>query len=102
MLDENVKKYFKSPRTLKDIKADDDFNLILTFDNNEVRIYNIKNQLNGIFSVLKDKNKFRSVFLDEFGNAAWNIDESLDSSVHWNNRIDLCKDALYMDSQPFK
>lgn len=101
-MDENVKKYFKSPRTLKDIKADDDFNLILTFDNNEVRIYNIKNQLNGIFSVLKDKNKFRSVFLDEFGNAAWNIDESLDSSVHWNNRIDLCKDALYMDSQPFK
>ena len=44
------------------------------------------------------QSKFQKAFLDEFGNVAWDIDETADSSVHWNNRIDLCKDALYLDS----
>ena len=55
-----------------------------------------------VFSVLKDPEKFKKVFLDEFGNPAWDIDENVDSSIHWNNRIDLCADALYMDSQPYQ
>lgn len=98
MLDEKVRKYFENPRKLEKIEADDDYNLYLTFDNGEVRIYNMKNELDGVFSVLKDKKKFQSVFIDEFGNAAWNIDDSVDSKEHWENRIDICKDALYMDS----
>lgn len=98
MLDEKVKKYFENPRKLEKVEADDEFNLHLTFDNGEIRIYNMKNELEGIFSVLKDKKKFQSVFIDEFGNVAWNIDDSVDSKEHWENRIDICKDALYMDS----
>lgn len=100
MSDEKVKKYFENPRKLEKVKADDDFNLYLTFDNGEIRIYSMKNELNGIFSVLKDKKKFQSVFIDEFGNVAWNIDNSVDSTTHWENRIDICRDALYMDSVP--
>ena len=100
MLDEKTKKYFENPRKLVEVNADDDFNLHLTFDNGEVRIYNMQKELEGIFSVLTDKNKFRSVFIDEFGNAAWDVDASVDSSKHWENRIDICKDALYMDSIP--
>ena len=98
MLDEKVRKYFENPRKLEKIEADDDYNLYLTFDNGEVRIYNMKNELDGVFSVLKDKKKFQSVVIDEFVNAAWNIDDSVDSKEHWENRIDICKDALYMDS----
>ena len=100
MLDEKTKKYFENPRKLVDVKTDDDYNLHLTFDNGEVRIYNMQKELEGVFAVLKDKNRFQSAFIDEFGNVAWDIDDSIDSSTHWENRIDICKDALYMDSIP--
>ncbi len=100
MLDEKTKKYFENPRKLVKVKTDDDFNLYLTFDNDEERIYNMQKELKGVFAVLKDKNKFHSVFIDEFGNVAWDIDDSVDSNKCWENRIDMCKDALYMDSIP--
>ncbi len=100
MLDQKTKNYFENPRKLVKVEADDMFRLHLTFDNGEVRIYSMENELDGVFSVLKDKEKFRSVFIDEFGNAAWNIDDSVDSKEQWENRIDICKDALYMDSVP--
>ena len=100
MLDDKTKKYFENPRKLIKVEADDVFCLHLTFDNGEVRIYNMENELNGVFSILKDKEKFQRVFIDEFGNVAWNIDDSVDSKEHWENRIDICKDALYMDSVP--
>ncbi len=100
MLHEKIRKYFENPRKLMKVKADEDFNLHLTFDNGEVRIYSMAKELDGTFAVLKDKVKFQSVFIDEFGNAAWDIDDSVDSIEHWENRIDICKDALYMDSVP--
>ena len=99
MVDEKVKDYFKNPRKIIKVEADDDYNLYVTFDNHECRIYKMGNELNGIFSILKDKKKFKSVFIDEFGNVAWDIDDSVDSAEHWENRIDICKDALYMDSE---
>lgn len=102
MLDERVKEYFKNPQNIEKVEADDEFNLLLTFDNGEIRIYSMENELTGVFSVLKDKKKFKSVFLDEFGNVAWDLDDSIDSSVNWNNRIDICKDALYMDSKIYR
>ena len=56
------------------------------------------NELYGVFAVLKDIKKFESVFIDEVGNVAWDIDENIDSSIHWEKRIDLCKDMLYLES----
>lgn len=44
--------------------------------------------------------KFNQVFINDVGNVAWNIDNSIDSSTHWENQIDLYKDMLYMDSVP--
>ena len=55
-------------------------------------------ELTGVFSMLKNKDKFNQVFINDVGNIAWNIDDNIDSSVHWENQIDLCKDMLYMDS----
>lgn len=98
MLDGKVGAYFCNPRKISAVDTDESYNLILTFDNGEVRLYSMENELEGVFSVLRNKDKFRTAFLDEFGNVAWDIDERIDSSVEWNNRIDLCKDALYMDS----
>ena len=100
MLDDKTKRYFENPRKLVKVEADDMFQLHLTFDNGEMRLYSLENKLEGVFSILKDKTKFRSVFIDEFGNVAWDIDDAVDSKEHWENRIDICKDALYMDSIP--
>ena len=50
--------------------------------------------------MLKNTKKFNEVFINDVGNIAWNIDNNIDSSTHWENEIDLCKDALYMDSVP--
>jgi hypothetical protein len=81
-----------------DVVANDDFSLTLTFDNNEVRVYDMKNKLFGVFKILNDINKFKEVFIDEKGDVAWDKDKNLDSSIHWNNRLDICKDVVYMNS----
>ena len=100
MLDEKTRKYFENPRKVIEVKADEEYNLSLTFDNGEKRIYSMREELEGVFGILRDKTKFQSAFIDELGNVAWDIDDSIDSKEHWENRIDICKDALYMDSTP--
>ena len=98
-----VKDYFqKGSRKIEKVIANDDYTLTIQFDNGEVRLYDMNEKLYGVFDVLKDKNKFKDVFLDEYGNIAWDIDKNIDSSVQWNNRIDLCKDSVYLDSKPIK
>lgn len=102
MLDEHVKAYLENSRKIQKVAADEEYDLILTFDNGEIRKYPMRDELEGVFTVLRDKSKFQTAFLDEFGNVAWNIDESTDSGEKWTNRIDLCKDALYLNSVPVK
>lgn len=99
-MDDKLKKYFANPRKIKEVKPLENYILLLTFDNGEKRKYNMACELKGVFSILKNKEKFCSVFINEVGNIAWNIDENVDSSVHWENQIDLCKDMLYMESIP--
>ena len=92
-----VKAYFKNGRRkLVSIIANDDYSLKLEFDDGEIRVYELGNNLTGVFSVLKNINKFKEVFVDEFGNIAWDIDNSVDSSVVYNNRIDLSADNVYI------
>jgi len=98
-----VKKYFeKGERRITKVAPNDDYSLTVTFDNGEVRIYDMSNNLYGVFEVLKDKNKFNEVFIDEFGNIAWERDKNIDSTKEWNNKIDICKDSVYMDSKPME
>ncbi len=99
-MDEQIKKYFENPRKIKRVKPVEDYTLLITFDNGETKKYNMINELTGVFSVLKNKEKFNQVFINDVGNVAWNIDSNVDSSIHWDNEIDLCKDMLYMDSVP--
>lgn len=97
-MEERVKKYFENPRKIIDVKPTANYTLFITFDNGEVKKYEMINELYGVFEILKDVKKFQNVFIDEVGNVAWDIDENIDSSIHWENRIDLCKDMLYLKS----
>jgi len=96
---QKVKDYFDSgPKKITKVTATDDYKLVVVFDSKEVRLYDMSNDLFGVFEVLKDKNKFKEVFIDESGNIAWDRDKNIDSSIVWNNRIDICKDSIYIDS----
>ncbi|AKN33459.1 hypothetical protein Ccar_22575 [Clostridium carboxidivorans P7] len=99
LIPDKVKEYFiKGPRKIKNIIPNDDYTLTIVFDNEEIRLYDMSNSLFGVFEVLKDIDRFKQVFIDESGNIAWDIDKNVDSTIVWNNRIDICRDSAYMDS----
>nr|WP_269843972.1 DUF2442 domain-containing protein [Tissierella creatinophila] len=50
--------------------ANEDYTLTTLFDNGEVRIYNMSDNLYRVFEILKNKDKFKEVFIDETGNIA--------------------------------
>ena len=71
---------------VKDVKSTDDYKLVLTFTNNEVKIFDVTPYLEkGFFKQLKDKSYFKNVkpFMD---------------SVQWQNGQDFCPDTLYLES----
>lgn len=78
-----------NPR-VKAVKATDDFQLIITFDNEEVKVFNAEPYLNkGFFKELKDVKKFKEV-------------EPAIGSVQWGGGQDFCPDMLYEDSVPYQ
>jgi hypothetical protein len=72
------------------VKPAKDYLLILTFENGEVREFDMKPFLEtGIFKELKDLTVFKSVRV------------SFDS-VEWNNEADFDPEVLYKNSRPIK
>jgi predicted N-acyltransferase len=72
---------------IKAVKAQDDYKILLTFVNDEVKLFDMKPYLNkGFFKQLQDRSYFNTVkpFMD---------------SIKWKNGQDLCPDTLYLDSQ---
>lgn len=70
------------------VKPLDDYKILLTFDNNEKRIKDMKPYLNnGVFKKLKNKSFFNSVHI------------SFDT-ISWADEIDICADTLYKTSIP--
>ena len=73
-------------RVLENVKASSDYTLILTFDNGEVKRFDMKPYLDiGIFKELKNIKLFNSVR------------KSFDT-VEWANEADLDPDILYKES----
>jgi len=71
-----------------DVKPLSDYKLLLTFENNEIREFDVKPYLSlGIFSELKDETLFESVQI------------SFDT-IEWKNGADLDPEVLYEESQP--
>jgi hypothetical protein len=72
---------------IKSVKAQDDYKILLTFTNDEVKIFDMKPYINkGFFKQLQKRSYFNTVkpFMD---------------SIQWKNGQDLCPDTLYLDSQ---
>jgi hypothetical protein len=92
-----VKEYYNTGiRLVVKIDTSDNYMLLLTFSDGIIKRYDMSDKLKGVFRILEDKAKFAEAFIDECGNVAWDIDKKIDSSIHWNNRIDICADNLYI------
>lgn len=71
---------------IKNVQALDDYKLLVTFDNGEKKIKDMKPYLDkGVFKKLKDEKIFKSVKL-AYG------------TVTWGDNIDLCADSIYETS----
>jgi len=98
---QKVKNYYSNgTRKILKVTPNDNYSLTILFDNGEIRNYDMLDKLFGVFESLKDIEKFKQVFVDESGNIAWDKDNSVDSNVVWSNRIDICKDSIYLNSTP--
>ena len=74
-----------NPR-VKHVKPEHDFTLLITFDNGEVKKFDVKPYLGiGLFKELKDLSLFNSV-------------KPYLGSIQWSNGVDLCPDTLYLES----
>jgi len=70
-----------------DVKPIENYQILLTFENNEKKIFDMKPYLDkGIFSELKDEKKFRSVRVSFYG-------------IEWCNQADLDPEFLYDKSK---
>ncbi len=75
-----------NPR-VKELEIKDNYTLLLTFTNNEVKLFDAKPYLNiGVFKELKD--------IEVFNTAKVNL-----GSVSWKNGQDLCPDTLYIEGK---
>ncbi|MDK2800374.1 MAG: hypothetical protein PWQ70_1993 [Clostridiales bacterium] len=73
-----------------DVKPLKDYKLLLTFENGEKRIFDMKPYLNkGIFKELKDEKLFRSVRV-------------IFDSIEWSNQADIDPEVLYEDSVAYE
>lgn len=76
-----------NPR-VKHVKPNTDYTLTLTFQNGEVKVFDVTPYLDkGIFQELRERRLFNSVrpFL---------------GSIQWQNGQDFCPDMLYMEGKP--
>ena len=71
---------------VKDVKPLNDYNLLLKFENDEERVFDVKPYLNiGKFQELKDEKLFKSVKI-------------CFDSIEWENKLDLDPELLYEKS----
>lgn len=75
---------------VKSVQPQDDYCLLLTFQNGEKRTFDLKPYLNkGVFARLQNVALFKTVRV-------------VSGSVEWHGEIDLSYDTLYMESKPVK
>ena len=73
--------------SVKKVKPLNDYKLELTFENNEIKIFDVKPYLDtGLFTTLKDDNFFKMVKVSY-------------DTIEWPNGIDLDPEVLYEKSK---
>lgn len=71
-----------------DVKPLEDYMLLVTFDNGEIRTFDVKPYLSHkAFEDLKKSSLFRTVKVGGL-------------SIEWSNGADICPDELYNNSKP--
>lgn len=96
-------KYFASgKKKIISVVANNDFTLLLTFDNSEKRIFDMKPYLKKetVFEQFLNYDDFKRVYIDDSNCVCWDKDPNVDSEVEWNNKVDLSSDVCYVDSKP--
>lgn len=74
---------------VKDVKPIDDYKLILIFDDESIKLFDMKPFLDkGVFKDLQDESLFKTVRV------------SFDS-IEWSNGADVDPETLYEDSIPY-
>ncbi|MBF0406679.1 MAG: DUF2442 domain-containing protein [Candidatus Riflebacteria bacterium] len=72
---------------VKKVKPLQNYELLITFENEEEKIFDLKPYLNtGLFADLKNESLFKTVRV------------VLDS-LEWNNGVDICPEVLYSESR---
>lgn len=102
--EEPVAEYFASGRKkIIEVYPKDDFKLVLKFDGGEMRLLDCRGFIKEgtVFETLLDKEAFKRVYLDDNNCVSWDIDPSKDSTVFWDNKLDLDPDSCYVDSIPY-
>ena len=75
---------------VKSIKFKQDYCLLLTFENGEKRVFDLKPYFEKpVFARLKNDNLFKTARV-------------VSGSVEWQGEIDLSYDTLYLESKPIK
>jgi hypothetical protein len=75
---------------VRSVRPQDNYLLLLTFENGEKRIFDLKPYLNtGVFARLKSAALFKTARV-------------VSGSVEWQGEIDLSYDTLYLSSTPAK
>ena len=75
---------------VKDVKPLENYNLLLKFENNEEKVFDVKPYLEiGKFQELKDEDLFKSV-------------KVCFDSIEWANQLDLDPELLYEKSQQIR
>lgn len=103
--DKKTAEYFlKGKRTIKTIKPNDDYSLLITFDNGEQKLFDVAPLIEkcGIFTHIQQIEIFRRVYLDNFGCHAWDINPNINGKNILENKIDISADRCYIEGIPVK
>jgi len=85
-------------KEVKAIEIMDGYRLLLEFENNEKRIYDMSNKLSGVFEHLKEYDEFKTVEVID-GVPTWFLPTPTSSRIC--KEIDICPTSAYLDSIPF-
>ena len=73
--------------SVKKVKPLNDYNLELTFENNEIKVFDVKPYLDtGLFKTLKNEKLFKMVKVSY-------------DTIEWPNKVDLDPEVLYEKSK---
>ena len=101
--DKKAAEYFAAGRRrITAVTPNDNYTLTLRFDNGEVRVFDVAPLIRSgtVFEILHDPTVFHRVYIDHDNCVAWDRDDTIDSSIVWNNKLDLSGDTCYMESSP--